>query len=79
MQVIDLYRYEGTADGAKSINITLTKIAGAVFTPMSRLIADEGKIIINQDGQTATVVDVEINEVENWNEIDIPVEGEVNE
>ena len=61
-------------------------IVGTIQTPiqfpmqearqMRRLIADEGKILVN-DNERTNCIDVEIADVSNWSEIDEEIEQDV--
>ena len=73
MQIVDIYFYEGENGGAIQSPV---KIAGAVYTPMYRLIADAGKILTNGT-DNASVIDVTEADKANWSEIDKPQEGEI--
>lgn len=71
MQQIELYRYV-EADG--SITVTPNKRNDNDLIHKYRLIADEGKALT--DGENvASVVDVSIDDVSNWTEIDAPIES----
>ena len=68
MQIINLYKYTREDGG-----ITVSPIKpDAEYTEMLRLVADEGKVLVNGD-ITTTCTDVET--VEGWEEI----EGEEDE
>jgi hypothetical protein len=72
MQKIPLYRYIRAGGG-----VTVSPIKPDVaYTDMLRLIADEGKVLVNGD-RTTTCADVE--SVEGWREVDAPVEDDVAE
>jgi hypothetical protein len=68
MQKITLYKYK-RADGGTSVSPIKPDTE---YTEMFRLVADEGKVLVNGD-ITTTCTDVEI--VEGWEEI----EGEEDE
>ena len=64
MQIIDLYRYEGNG----TVIITPNKRNEADTPSRARLVADENAILTN--GTTKTeVVDVMLDEVELWTEV----------
>lgn len=67
MEIKTLYRYERENGG-----ITISPVKPDVeYTEMYRLIADEGKILVNGNVQTACV---DVESTEGWTEIDAPVE-----
>lgn len=67
MQTINLYKYT-RADGG----VTVSPIKpDAEYTEMYRLVADEGKVLVNGE-ITTTCADVE--STDGWTEIDEPVE-----
>lgn len=73
MQKIELYRY---VEVDNSITVTPNKRNDNDLIHKYRLIADEGKALT--DGENiASVVDVSIDDVGKWTEIDAPIEGEV--
>lgn len=70
MQQIELYRYV-EQDG--SITVTPIKRSDTDTVHKYRLIADDGKALT--DGENvASVVDVSIDDVGKWTEIDAPIE-----
>lgn len=68
MEIVNLYRYENK-DG--SVVITPVKRDEKDQPSNYRLIADEGKILVKDDIETECV-DIEINDLGNWSEIDKP-------
>lgn len=70
MQKKDLYFYKGENGGAVQ---TLVKIPGAEFTPMYRLIADDGKELT--DGSVkVSVIDIAVDDLSKWSEVEKKVE-----
>lgn len=65
MQIIDLYRYEDNG----TVIITPNKRNETDTPSRARLVADEGAILTNGTAETE-VVDVMLDEVELWQEID---------
>lgn len=63
MEIKMIYVYEGHGGTIQSP----IEIPGAERTLMRRLVADEGKILVNGD-RTATAIDVEEWEVSAWTE-----------
>lgn len=62
-----IYRYMGT----NGILDSLILLPGISYVPRYRLIAEEGKILVNSISNYRTsVIDVAEEEVANWNEID---------
>jgi hypothetical protein len=71
MKIEDIYFYEGENGGAIQSPV---KIAGANYTPMYRLIADDGKAIT--DGtQVLSVIDIQTNDKDKWTDCDVPVDS----
>ena len=71
MTIKTLYRYT-RADGG--ITTSTVEPLGEDYDTLSRLIADEGKMLTT-DGENLTIfVDVENYEVANWYEVDAPEE-----
>jgi hypothetical protein len=69
MQIVNLYKYE-RADGG----ITVSPIKpDCEYIEMYRLIADEGKVLKKGDIEM-TCVDIETNDLVNWQEVDAPIE-----
>jgi hypothetical protein len=69
MQIIKLYRYERPNGG-----VTVSPVEpDCEYTEMVRLVADEGKELVNGEIRT-TCVDTET--AEGWVEIDMPIEEE---
>lgn len=64
----NLYRYIGR----NGIITSLVHLEDAKFYPMLRLIADENKILVNSDGTQVKSVDIFVDELNEWHEIDIP-------
>lgn len=64
----NLYRYIGR----NGIITSLVHLEDAKFYPMLRLIADENKILVNSNGVQVKSVDIFIDELNEWYEIDIP-------
>lgn len=64
----NLYRYVGR----NGIITSLVLLEDAKFYPMFRLIADEGKILINTDGVKTNSIDIFAEDIDNWTEVDIP-------
>lgn len=64
MQIIDLYRYEENG----TVIITPNKRNETDTPSRARLVADEGAILTNGTTETE-VVDVVLDEVEQWHEI----------
>lgn len=64
----NLYRYIGR----NGIITSLVHLEDAKFYPMLRLIADENKILVNSDGIQVKSVDIFVDELNEWHEIDIP-------
>lgn len=69
MQIIDLYRYEDNG----TVVITPNKRNEKDIPSRARLVADEGAILVKGDIETE-VVDVMLNEVEQWTETSIATE-----
>ena len=69
MKTIDIYFYEGENGGAIQSPV---KIAGATYTPMYRLIADEGKALTNGK-QVVSVIDIQIDDKDKWTDCDVTV------
>lgn len=71
MQKISLYRYTRSDGG---ITHSLSKPDNAEYTIVYRLIADEGKELINEDIRTTCI---DTNTYEGWSEVDAdPIEEE---
>lgn len=64
MQIVNLYRYEENG----TVIITPNKRNEADEPSRARLVADEGAILTNGTTETA-VIDVMLDEVEQWHEI----------
>jgi hypothetical protein len=64
MQIIDLYRYEENG----TVIISPNKRNETDIPSRARLVADEGAILTNSTTETE-VVDVMLDEVEQWHEI----------
>jgi hypothetical protein len=63
MQTIELYRYEREDGG-----VTISPVKPDVeYTIMYRLVADEGKILVNGDKTTACI---DTDSIDGWEEID---------
>ena len=73
MQTITLYRYSREGGG---ITVSPIKPDGVNYEIRYRLIADEGKTLVNGD-ITAECIDTD--STEGWNEIDCPDVQEVEE
>ena len=67
MQIITLYRYEREPN---KITVSPEK-PDVEYTELFRLVADEGKILVNGDIQTTCI---DVNSTEGWTEIDAPEE-----
>ena len=67
MTIKPVYIYEGIGGTIQ----TPIKLPIQESRQMRRLIADEGKELVKGD-ITTSVIDVELNDVENWTEIDKP-------
>ena len=67
MTIKPVYIYEGIGGTIQSP----IKLPIQESRQMRRLIADEGKELVKGD-MTTSVIDVELNDVENWTEIDKP-------
>ena len=67
MEIMTLYRYEREPN---KVTVSTEK-PNVEYTELYRLIADEGKILVNGDIQT-TCIDVE--STEGWTEVDAPEE-----
>ena len=75
MQTKTIYIYLGE-DGTSGVQ-TPFKLAGATESKtLTRLIADEGKLLVKDDIQT-TCIDVENDDVGNWTEMDEPIDPNV--
>lgn len=72
MTKMEIYRYVGS-NGVIDSPIKLPMD----YTLRYRLIADEGKELVNGD-TTATVIDVDASDVEKWSEQDAPKQTEDN-
>lgn len=70
MTKVEIYRYVGS-NGVIDSPIELPMD----YTLRYRLIADEGKELVNGD-TTATVIDVDASDVEKWSEQDAPKQTE---
>lgn len=70
MTKMEIYRYVGS-NGVIDSPIKLPMD----YTLRYRLIADEGKELVNGD-TTATVIDVDASDVEKWSEQDAPKQTE---
>ena len=64
MKVIDLYRYEENG----TVIITPNKRNEADTPSRARLVADEGAVLVNGETE-AEVIDVMLDEVELWTEV----------
>ena len=64
----NLYRYIGR----NGIITSLVYLEDAKFYPMFRLIADDNKILENNEGIKVKSVDIFTEDLENWHEVDIP-------
>lgn len=69
MQIVDLYRYEDNG----TVVITPNKRNETDIPSRARLVADEGAMLIKGDIETE-VVDVMLDEVEQWTEINTATE-----
>ena len=65
MTIKPIYIYEGFGGTIQ----TPVKLPIEETKQMKRLIADEGKILVNGEQQT-TCIDVELNEIDLWSEIE---------
>lgn len=72
MTKMEIYRYVGS-NGVIDSPIKLPMD----YTLRYRLIADEGKELVN-GGTTATVIDVDASDVDKWSEQDAPKQTEDN-
>lgn len=68
-----IYKYERTP-GRLTIS---PRRPLCTYTQMFRLIADEGKILTNDGGQTQLHC-IDVENLEGWVEIDLPVQEEIN-
>ena len=64
MQIIDLYRYEDNG----TVVITPNKRNETDTPSRARLVADEGAVLVKGDTE-AEVVDVMLDEIDKWHEI----------
>lgn len=67
-----LYRYMGT----NGILDSLILLPGISYVPRYRLIAEEGKVLVNTSNYQTSAIDVAEEEVENWYEIDKDIKGQ---
>lgn len=66
MQIINLYKYIRDDGG-----ITVSPVKPNIeYTEMFRLIADEGKELMNGDIRTSCI---DVESIEGWSEIDAPI------
>ena len=66
MQIINLYKYIRD-DGGTTVSPVKPNIE---YTEMFRLIADEGKELVNGDIRTSCI---DVESTEGWSEIDAPI------
>ena len=71
MTIIPVYIYEGVGGTIQ----TPIKLPLEETKQLARLIADEGKILVNGDQET-TCIDVELQDIEYWQEVDAKEEKE---
>ena len=69
MQIITLYRYQRPEGG---VTVSPVMPEGVEYTTKFRLIADEGKILVNGDIMTGCT---DVDSEEGWSEIDAPEEN----
>jgi len=77
MEIKTIYLYQN-GDG---VTQTPNQMELPLIRELRRLIADENKILISElEPFEATVIDVEISQVDEWTEIDMPepIEPEIN-
>lgn len=72
MRIITLYRFKDENDGT-AVSPQMPS-EGVEYTTTSRLIADEGKLLVKGDIETPCI---DTDDVEGWEEIDAPEEEEV--
>lgn len=70
MQIIDLYRYEDNG----TVIVTPNKRNKTDTPSRARLVADEGAVLVKNDTE-AEVVDVMLDEVDKWTEINSNTEA----
>ncbi len=70
MRTVNIYKYTGE-NGCVVSPVKL----GMTNEPMVRLVADEGKMLINGE-VNATVIDILAEEASYWTEVDLPEEVE---
>ena len=68
MQIVTLYRYQRPEGG---VTVSPVMPDGVEYTTKFRLIADEGKILVNGDITTSCT---DVDSAEGWSEIDAPEE-----
>ena len=68
----NLYRYIGR----NGIITSLVHLEDAKFYPMFRLIADDNKILINDENIKTKSIDIFAEEIDKWTEIDDTSEGQ---
>ena len=68
MQIVTLYRYQRPEGG---VTVSPVMPEGVAYTTKFRLIADEGKILVNGDIDTTCI---DVNSTDGWSEIDAPEE-----
>ena len=69
MQIINIYRYERPNGG-----VTVSPVMPSCeYAEMVRLVADEGKELVNGDQRTSCI---DTETAEGWVEVDIEEEGE---
>ena len=66
MKIVNLYKYIRDDGGA---TVSLVK-PNAEYVEMFRLIADEGKELVNEDIRTSCI---DVESTEGWSEIDAPI------
>lgn len=73
MQIKTVYIYSGIGGAIQ----TVIKLPMQETKQLKRLIADEGKVLVKGEEQT-TCIDVEIDDVDNWSEIEEIIEQDMN-
>ena len=73
MQIKTVYIYSGIGGAIQ----TVIKLPMQETKQLKRLIADEGKVLVKGEEQT-TCIDVEIDDVNNWSEVEEIIEQDMN-
>ena len=69
MNIINIYLYQGD----NGVIQTPVKLPIPELKQMRRLVADEGKILVNGEERTSCI-DVDIDKIDMWQEVDIKEE-----